>query len=504
MNSNATVARCTDYNGKSNCNSLLQQMQSNTLCTLLHFARVIAFLIGFTLYAKADTFLDTIAQLPYQQLKSDTSLYYAKDNLGNTWVRGSIDRSLINQALLLQNRSIHLADYDIYAYHQHGLQPLQKNIDGNRQPIRTRYPIYYFKPSQPTFYLNIKKSKPQELKIFINEFGLFGQTASHIVLYFSMYYGLAIMAIVFNFVFYLIFRDARFISYSLLQISIFLTFFYEDGMFYYFSDQQWLLPYFSIINTSITCLLAAVFTYYFLDLKQSMPVFRKIVVIVGCFLLISVALYTLTGRDMFKYTCMIIWFALPAFCFYQAGKMFTTNPYARFLLINFGILVLVGAGCALNRHYDITFLSVFDIQLLRLVSAIEIIAISFALIFKVRTLREENARYKTELRHYLSMLRLDKELEYEKNKIQQQSIAPIPFEGSSDRGKLMMDEIQQQYQLTEREVEVLTCIWRGDSNKEIAEKLYVSIHTVKYHVGKLYNKLDVKTRSEARLLKPMD
>lgn len=461
----------------------------------------IVLLLCCSLSIKANTAIDDITGLNYQALGSHSELYYAIDNQGDTWIRGTIADSLLHQALLFQNRSIHVMDYDLYAYQEGELQPLEKNIDGKGQQIRTRYPIYYFTPSCTAYYLNIRSANPHELQIFTNEFGQFGQVASLMVLYFSMYYGLAIMSIVFNFVFYLIFRDARFISYSLLQISIFLTFFYEDGMFYYFSNQQWLLPYFSPWNTSISCILAALFAYYFLNLRQHMPSFRKIMFMVSICLLVTVSLYTYSDRELFRHLTMFIWFALPLLCFYQAGKMFRTNPYARFLLINFGLFVFVGAGYALYRRYDTAILSIFNVHTLRLVSAVEIIAISFALIFKVRTLREENARYKTELRHYLSVLRLDKELEYEKRKTQQNTV-PHEITIPKDRDKLMMDEIQEQYQLTDREVEVLNSIWRGHSNKEIADRLFLSVHTVKYHVGRLYTKLDVNSRSEARSLKP--
>ncbi|WP_144062767.1 LuxR C-terminal-related transcriptional regulator [Sphingobacterium paucimobilis] len=440
-----------------------------------------------------------ITQLSYRPLHTHSDLYRAQDSSGDTWVRGHIADSLLHHVVLFQNRSIHIMDYDLYAYEGGQLIRLKKNVDRNGLQVQTRYPVYYYIPSATEYYINIRKSDPHELQLFNNEIGRFGQSASLIVLYFSMYYGLAIMVILFNIVFYLIFIDPRFITYALLQLSIFLTFFYEDGMFYYFSNQEWILPYFSIWNTSASCLLAAIFTYYFLDLRQHIPFFGKLIAISAISLLSTASLYSYTDWWGFNLISLLIRFALPAFCFYQAGKLFKTSPYARFLLINFGLLVFVGIGYALYRRYDFNFLSIFNIHTLRLTSAIEIVAISFALIFKVRTLREENARYKTELRHYLSLLRLDKELEYEKNK---QETSTYTLSAPTDRDQFMIEEIQAQFQLTDREVEVLHHIWKGDSNKEIAERLFISVHTVKYHVGKLYVKLDVSTRSEVRSLKP--
>jgi two-component system response regulator DesR len=51
--------------------------------------------------------------------------------------------------------------------------------------------------------------------------------------------------------------------------------------------------------------------------------------------------------------------------------------------------------------------------------------------------------------------------------------------------------------LTEREREVLDLIAAGSTNKEIAEQLYLSPHTVKEHTSALYRKLRARNRAEA-------
>ena len=53
--------------------------------------------------------------------------------------------------------------------------------------------------------------------------------------------------------------------------------------------------------------------------------------------------------------------------------------------------------------------------------------------------------------------------------------------------------------LSEREREVLTLIAAGSTNREIAEELYLSPHTVKEHTSALYRKLNVRNRAEAVL-----
>ena len=48
-----------------------------------------------------------------------------------------------------------------------------------------------------------------------------------------------------------------------------------------------------------------------------------------------------------------------------------------------------------------------------------------------------------------------------------------------------------------REAEVLELLARGQSNREIADRLFVSPNTVKTHLANLYTKLEVSRRTQA-------
>ena len=51
--------------------------------------------------------------------------------------------------------------------------------------------------------------------------------------------------------------------------------------------------------------------------------------------------------------------------------------------------------------------------------------------------------------------------------------------------------------ITRRELEILELIAQGMSNREIAEKLFVSENTVKTHSSRLFDKLSAKRRTQA-------
>jgi DNA-binding NarL/FixJ family response regulator len=53
--------------------------------------------------------------------------------------------------------------------------------------------------------------------------------------------------------------------------------------------------------------------------------------------------------------------------------------------------------------------------------------------------------------------------------------------------------------LTEREVEVLALVAEGYSNAELAQRLWVTPQTVKFHLSNIYRKLDVSNRTQASL-----
>ncbi|MEE8346251.1 MAG: GAF domain-containing protein [Dehalococcoidia bacterium] len=52
-------------------------------------------------------------------------------------------------------------------------------------------------------------------------------------------------------------------------------------------------------------------------------------------------------------------------------------------------------------------------------------------------------------------------------------------------------------ELTERETEVLQLLASGARNKEIADQLFLSVGTVKFHVANIFQKLEAQTRTEA-------
>lgn len=68
---------------------------------------------------------------------------------------------------------------------------------------------------------------------------------------------------------------------------------------------------------------------------------------------------------------------------------------------------------------------------------------------------------------------------------------------TSNENFILNETELQERKISKRELEVLTLMAEGLSNNEIAERLFVSLNTVKTHSAKLFEKLDVKRRTQA-------
>lgn len=71
-------------------------------------------------------------------------------------------------------------------------------------------------------------------------------------------------------------------------------------------------------------------------------------------------------------------------------------------------------------------------------------------------------------------------------------IAPVPVMKGPD-----VNEILRTKGISQREFEVLQLMAKGCSNQEIADKLFISLNTVKTHTSNLFQKLDVRRRTQA-------
>jgi DNA-binding CsgD family transcriptional regulator len=70
---------------------------------------------------------------------------------------------------------------------------------------------------------------------------------------------------------------------------------------------------------------------------------------------------------------------------------------------------------------------------------------------------------------------------------------PVPVTGPFVRNQARVEQLG----ITPRELDILEAMAAGLSNREIAERLFVSENTVKTHAGRVFDKLSAKRRTQA-------
>jgi DNA-binding CsgD family transcriptional regulator len=70
---------------------------------------------------------------------------------------------------------------------------------------------------------------------------------------------------------------------------------------------------------------------------------------------------------------------------------------------------------------------------------------------------------------------------------------PVPVTGPFTRDQTRLEQLG----ITPRELEILEAMAAGFSNREIAERLFVSENTVKTHTARLFDKLSARRRTQA-------
>lgn len=85
---------------------------------------------------------------------------------------------------------------------------------------------------------------------------------------------------------------------------------------------------------------------------------------------------------------------------------------------------------------------------------------------------------------------------YKGNVVVNPEVASLMVSGIAKNPGNDLESIKDKYKLTDRQIEIIICIGSGLSNKEIAEKQYVTEGTVKNHITEILSKLEMRDRTQ--------
>ncbi|MDO6800953.1 LuxR C-terminal-related transcriptional regulator [Wenyingzhuangia sp. 1_MG-2023] len=293
----------------------------------------------------------------------------------------------------------------------------------------------------------------------------------------GLYYGFSIVVLLINLMFYFINRNRFFLLYCGLLISITLSIFELDGLFYdFFGNSKW-IEHLNLLFYWLILVFVVLFSTEALQLNKYYP---KLIYYGVSSIVLSGIVYLL-----FIASDNLLWYivgeVINSLCFtiytLSAVSLFKKSLYARFALVAYLVLYISNILYILPSQFGVFDIG-FSVANLKTGSIIEMMVFLYAISFRHKKVTLEKDKVQTDLNEKIR----------------------IENESHSKSSEETLESFTKHYKLSLREKEVMTLILKGNSNKHIAEKLFIQESTVKYHISNIFKKLNIKKRIELGIM----
>jgi len=335
-----------------------------------------------------------------------------------------------------------------------------------------------------TYFFKVFFNKQVHFPITVTQPAIFYATKRYNYLKFGLYYGFVLMTLIVNLYFYYSLKDRTFLYYCFFLASINIGFTgFEGSIYLLFSQSN--IDTFLMFSHFLVPVTGSFFAASFLNLEKHFPIKHKI----GQWLLIipfcCYLLFLYTNNFLFYAFGDIAGMLILAHYWVLGLLMIKKENYALFFVVGYSLVLVAGFFYLAPLNFGLPFISI-SLNQLKFGALFEMLILTYAITYRVKKLYIENQNIHADLKTYISQVVL---LE-DKIKRQHQTKNST----SSLEDKIM--SIAKKHNLTERESDVLLQITNGLSNQQIADLLFVSINTIKYHTRNLYEKLNIKKRGE--------
>jgi DNA-binding CsgD family transcriptional regulator len=398
-------------------------------------------------------------------------------NTSTHWFKVTLPSELKNKnvAFLLNETvvdaiEIYIGEEKVFEQSGHiEVNPIIKNIDLQGKPIYFKVKFH----SHVYFDLQIVDSSEIDAK---EDYILFGN---------GWYYGFVFMVFIVNLFFYFSLKNEPFLSYALFVAAINVGISFYDGVlgfWFDFSQIDALVP----LNHFLIGLTGCWFATGFLNLNRLFP---KAKIVGYASLGLSALLYgafMITNSYFIIAIADLLIFLLLMFYWVMGIVVIKRQQFAIFFVVGYVLVLLAGFFHVAPMNFGI---HVFPIQIgiVKIGAVFEMLILTYAITYKVKIMQEENNSMKDELKNYIAKL-----LSFEE-RLSLGDSTTNPGEAVSNK----IEKLAKEFDLTDREVDVLLCIANQSTNSKIAEELFISVNTVKYHTRNIYQKLNIKSKGDA-------
>lgn len=315
------------------------------------------------------------------------------------------------------------------------------------------------------------KIKPLEESQFYEKFAFFK---------YGLYYGFVFMVFVINIFFYFSFKDKTFLYYCLFVFCTNLCISDFDGISHTFLPSSFTY-YNNLISHFLVSLTGALFAHQFLNLNYFVFRSKKTGMLLLLLAFISYILFLPTKKYVFIAIGDTTLLAVLSYYWILAIIIYKKHEFSKFFVIGYSLILFSALFFVIPINWGIPSIST-SIDTVKFGALFEMLILTYSITYRIKILQQENQRYKDEIQKYLgTILSLE-------DTIQSSTIEP----SIENKAKYLTEK----YSLTKKEEEVLILISKGLTNQKIADATFTSLNTVKYHIRNLYQKLDIKNKSE--------
>lgn len=292
----------------------------------------------------------------------------------------------------------------------------------------------------------------------------------------SFYYGVTTFIIIINFIYFLLFKDDAFLYYAWFLGFMCFGIFTMDGMLNFYNIHGNINNIIMVLNYIFLAYFSSKFANSYLYLNKYYPKNKHFSYTLVVLILITGVLYIIYTTYYYFLILNILVFFLLFYCWFSSVLLFRESINNKILAFAYVLILFSAIDYFVLKFFGITFIDI-NARTIKIGAFIEMILLTFAVLYRLSILIKENDFMKNEIIKY------SKELN------------ELTTKSDFDSKKKDFDL------LSIREKEIFDLIISNNTNKEIANALSISINTVKFHIKNIYEKLNIKSRKEALLLK---
>lgn len=428
-------------------------------------------------FYKDTTHFETIESIKSYKFSNTSNAILGLNN-ATFWFKVSLASFENNQPLIFDTKEHSIDKIEIYQDN--------KLLSSNKESIGIRHSIlkvenYNYTP----FYIkvNFKRQVHFPLKVYKERsFRLLDKLS---FLKSGFYYGFVAMVFIINLFFFFSLKDKMFFFYCIFLIAINLCIANYDGLSSFFIPSS-NANYATLIIHFFLAISGAFFATTFLDLKR---LYSKSIVIGGLLLGLTAVAYImyLSFQNYIFYALGNILCLLVLLVYWLMGVyVLKSQPSAKFFVVGYSLVLFTALLFAIPQDFGITHFSL-SIETVKLGAMFEALILTYAITYRVKILHQENTKYTENIKDYVQQI-----FQLEEQLVKKQNIEATKEKTLEDK----IEIVAKEHALTEREADILLQIVNGLKNQQIADKLFVSVNTIKYHTRNIYEKLDVKKRGD--------